>query len=126
MEANRHIDGQRLDVVLSQIARTTTDPVTRAQVEGFESLLRTRYHDPRRDGFDSVRAEISDFVMPRIGNPGVLTSSRYMEILGHVVERVLPSLVDSEEIIGIAIAVVEEEMERHRELQDRIHQALGA
>jgi hypothetical protein len=64
--------------------------------------------------------------MPRIGNPGILTSSRYMELLGHVVALILPSLGEGDEIREIAVAVIEEEMERHRELQDRIYQAIGA
>ena len=131
METNRLIDRQRLDIVLAETARTTTDPATRAQVEAFEALIRSRYKDPRykesqRLPFDSVRDEIIDFIMPRIGNPGILNSSRYMELLGHVVEQILPSLGEGDEIREIATALIEEEMERHRELQDRIYQALGA
>jgi len=126
LETNRLVDSQRLDIVLAETARTTTDPATRAQVEAFESLIRTRYKDSQRLPFNSVRDEISDFIMPRIRNSGILNSSRYMELLGHVVSLILPSLGEGEDIREIAIAVIEEEMERHRELQDRIYQALGA
>ena len=126
LETNRLIDRQRLDVVLAETARTTTDPATRAQVEAFESLIRTRYKDSQRLPFNSVRDEITDFIMPRIRNSGILNSSRYMELLGHVVALILPSLGEGEDIREIAIAVIEEEMARHRELQDRIYQALGA
>ena len=126
METNRLIDRQRLDIVLAETARTTTDPATRAQVEAFESLIRTRYKDSQRLPFNSVRDEITDFIMPRIGNSGILNSLRYMELLGHVVALILPSLGEGDEIKEIAIAVIEEEMERHRELQDRIYQTLGA
>jgi hypothetical protein len=49
-----------------------------------------------------------------------------VEILGDVIERILPSMGESDEISGIAIGVIEEEIERHREVQDRIYQALGA
>jgi len=126
METNRLIDRQRLDVVLAETARTAPDPTTRAQIEAFESLLRTRYKDSRRLPFDSVREEISDFIMPRIGNPGIFNSARYMEILGDVIAHILPSMGESDEISGIAINVIEEEIERHREVQDRIYQALGA
>jgi hypothetical protein len=126
VEPNRRVDGQRLDVILAQIARTTTDPATRAQVEGFEALLRARYNDLRRPAFHSVREEMTDFIMPRIGNPDIWNSSRFMDLLGHVVTQIVPSLGESDEITGIAIAIIEEEMERHRDLQDRIHQAVGA
>lgn len=126
MEPNRLIDRQRLDVVLAETARTAPDPATRAQIEAFESLLRTRHKDARRLPFDSVRDEISDFIMPRIGNPGIFNSARYMEILGDVIEHILPSMGESDEISGIAISVIEEEIERHREVQDRIYQTLGA
>jgi len=126
VETNRLIDRQRLDIVLAETARTTTDPATRAQVEAFESLIRTRYKDSQRLPFNSVRDEITDFIMPRIGNSGILNSLRYMELLGHVVALILPSLGEGDEIKEIAIAVIEEEMERHRELQDRIYQTLGA
>ena len=64
--------------------------------------------------------------MPRVGNPGIFSSARYMEILGDVIEHILPSMGESDEISGIAISVIEEEIERHRELQDRIYQTLGA
>jgi hypothetical protein len=126
VEPNRLIDRQRLDVVLAETARTAPDAATRVQIEAFESLLRTRYKDARRLPFDSVREEISDFIMPRIGNPGIFNSARYMEILGDVIARILPSMGESDEISGIAINVIEEEIERHREVQDRIYQALGA
>ena len=126
MEPSRPIDRQRLDLVLAETARTTTDPTTRAQVEAFAALIRTRYKHSQRQAFDSVQDEIADFIMPRIGNSGILNSARYMEILGHVVEQILPSLCGDDEIGSIARAVIEEEIERHRELQDRIYQALGA
>ena len=126
MEPNRAIDRHRLDVVLAETARVTTDPATRAQIEAFESLIRTRHRDARYLPFSSIRDEIADFVMPRVGNSGIFNSARYMEILGCVIEQVLPSFDESDEISAIATAVIEEEMERHRELQERIYQALGA
>ena len=125
MEANQSIDRRRLDVVLTEISRTTQDPVTRAQVEGFEALIRTRHKDWRRSA-QTVGEEIADFVMPRIGNWSILGSPHYVEILTDVVDRVLPSFGESDEITEIATAVVEEEIQRHRELRDRIHQALGS
>jgi hypothetical protein len=124
VEPNRAIDRQRLDVVLAETARVTTDPATRAQIEAFEALIRTRHKDALP--FSSIRDEIADFVMPRIGNSRIFNSTRYMEILDRIVSHVLPSLGESDEISAIAIAVIEEEMERHRELQERIYQALGA
>lgn len=126
MEPDRRIDRQRLDVVLADISRTTTDSATRAQIEGFEALLRARHRDWQRSDFTSVREEITDFIMPRIGNASILQSVRYMEILNNVVERILPYLDENDEIISIAVAVIEEEMARHRELQERVHEALGA
>lgn len=126
VEPNRAIDRQRLDVVLAETARVTTDPATRAQIEAFESLIRTRHKDARFLPFSSIHDEIVNFVMPRVANSGIFNSMRYMEILNRVVEQVLPSLGESDEISAIAIAVIEEEMERHRELQERIYQALGA
>jgi hypothetical protein len=126
VEPNRAIDRQRLDVVLAETARVTTDPATRAQIEAFEALIRTRHRDARYIPFSSIHDEIADFVMPRVGNSGIFNSARYMEILGRVIEQVLPSFDESDEISAIATAVIEEEMERHRELQERIYQALGA
>jgi hypothetical protein len=122
----RLIDRQRLDVVLAEAARTATDPATRAQVEAFESLIRTRYKDSQRLPFDSIRDQIADFIMPRVGNLGVFSSTRYMQILGDVAEQILPSMGENDDVSGIAIAVIKEEMQRHRELQERIYQALGA
>lgn len=122
----RLIDRQRLDVVLAEAARTATDPATRAQVEAFESLIRTRYKDSQRLPFDSIRDQIADFVMPRVGNSGIFNSTRYMQILKDVAEQILPAMGENDDVSGIAIAVIREEMQRHRELQERIYQALGA
>jgi hypothetical protein len=124
VEPNRQIDRHRLDVVLAQMERTTTDPATRAQIQAFESLIRARHKDWRRPDFASMREQLIDFIMPRVGNTGILHGVRYTEILSHVVEEVLPSLEENDEIIAIATALIEEELERHRELQDRIHEAL--
>ncbi|MFC3691159.1 hypothetical protein [Chenggangzhangella methanolivorans] len=107
-------------MALQEVARRATDPATRAQVEAFEAILRTRYRGRGFREAGSLHAEIADFVMPRIADSGIFQSARYLDILDHVLAEVLPDLDVDEEARQIAALVIEEEAERHRDLQDRI------
>lgn len=117
---NRRIEGQRLDVALQETARRTSDPATRAQVEAFEALLRTRYRGRGLGGARSLHEELAEFTMPRIADAGIFQSARYLDILDHVLADVLPNLDVDDEVKAIAAAIVEEVAESHRDLQDRI------
>ena len=117
---DRRIDGQRLDVALQDVSRRTTDPATRAQVEAFEAILRTRYRGRGFGDAKSLREEILDYSMPRIGDSGIFQSARYLDILDHVLGEVLPDLDVDPEIKAIAALIVEEEADNHRDLQERI------
>lgn len=120
---DRRIDGQRLDVALKEVARRTVDPATRAQIEAFEAILRTRYRGRGLGEAKSLREEILDYAMPRVAGSGIFQSARYLDILDHVLASVLPDLDVDEEVKAIAAMIIEEEADSHRDLQDRIASA---
>lgn len=120
---DRRIDGQRLDVALKDVARRTVDPATRAQIEAFEAILRTRYRGRGLGEAKSLREEILDYAMPRVVDSGIFQSARYLDILDHVLVSVLPDLDVDEEVKAIAAMIIEEEANSHRDLQDRIASA---
>jgi hypothetical protein len=117
---DRRIEGQRLDVALRETARRATDQVTRAQVEAFEALLRTRYRGRSFGEARSLHEELASFTMPCIADPGIFQSARYLDLLDQVLGEVLPRLPVDEEVKAIAAAIIEEVAEGHRDLQDRI------
>jgi hypothetical protein len=116
----RRIEGQRLDVALQETARRTTDPTTRAQVEAFEALLRTRYRGRGLGDARTLHEELAEFTMPRVADAGIFQSARYLDILDQVLSEVLPRLPVDEEVKAIAAAIVEEVADSHRDLQDRL------
>lgn len=116
----RRIEGQRLDVALRETARGATDPATRAQVEAFEALLRTRYRGRGFGGSRTLDEELAAFTMPHIGDPGIFQSARYLDILDQVLAEILPQLPVDEEVKAIAAAIIEEVADGHRDIQERL------
>jgi hypothetical protein len=117
------VDRQRLDRALSDAAKRT-DPVSRAQIEAFESALRVR----RRGSFAhgaSLHGEIERLTMPEVTDPGIFSNERTMNLLNHVITAVLPRLDANEDVTAIAKAMLEEEIDRRRELQSRIDDESG-
>ena len=76
----------RLDQALEALAAEPIDAGTAAQLERFESLLKSRR---ARDPFSPANLvdELLEFIMPEIGNQHILRSERYMELLEDLSER---------------------------------------
>jgi hypothetical protein len=115
----RPIERQRLDRALVDAGRKA-DPATRVQIEAFEVMLRGRRAPARQT---SLREEIEQLVMPEIVDPGIFNAGRSLDLLAHVVDVVLPRLGADEEISALAGAVLEEEIARRREIEERMKEA---
>jgi len=109
---------QRLDRALSEAAKRA-DPVSRSQIEAFESALRLRRRGSLAHG-SSLRGEIDQLTMPEISDPGIFGAERTMNLLEHVINAILPDLDANEDVTSIARAMLEEEIDRRRDLQSRL------
>ncbi|MDB6454410.1 hypothetical protein [Falsirhodobacter sp. 20TX0035] len=115
---SRHgpVERHRLDSALVS-AGQGADPVTRAQIATFESILRQRR---RTTSGRSLRDEIEALTMPEVGDPGIFASGRMTDLLAHVIGEILPRLDMTEDVLAITQAMLEEEIANQREIQDRI------
>ncbi|WP_343315008.1 hypothetical protein AAIB41_15965 [Brucella sp. BE17] len=109
---------QRLDRALTEAGRRA-DAVSRAQIAAFEAALRIRRRGSTAQGA-SLRREIDALTMPEISDPGIFNAPRTMALLDHVIEEILPSLDTSEDVTSIAMAMLKEEIERRRDLEERL------
>lgn len=112
------IERQHLDRALTE-AKKRADPVSRAQIEAFENALRVRRRGSLAHGA-SLRGEIDHLTMPEITDPGIFGTERTMNLLDHVISAVLPRLDANEDVASIAKAMLEEEIDRRRDLQSRL------
>lgn len=109
---------QRLDRALAEAGRRA-DAVSRAQIEAFEAALRIRRRGSSAQGA-SLRREIDELTMPEISDPGIFNAPRTMALLDHVIDAILPSLDTSEDVASIAKAMLKEEIDRRRDLEERL------
>lgn len=117
------VDRQRLDRALTEAAKRA-DPVSRSQIEAFEKAVRLRRRGSLAHG-TSLRGDIEQLTMPEISDPGIFGNERSMSLLNHVITTILPHLDSNEDVTSIAKAVLEEEIDRRRELQSRIDAESG-
>lgn len=112
------IERQRLDKALTEAAKRA-DPVSRAQIEAFESALRVRRRGSLAHGA-SLKGEIDQLTMPEIKDSGIFGNERTMSLIDHVITAVLPRLDANEDVTSIARVMLEEEVDRRRDLQARM------
>lgn len=112
------VDRQRLDQALTEAAKRA-DPVSRSQIEAFEKAVRVRRRGSLAHGL-SLRGEIEQLTMPAISDPSIFGNERSMSLLNHVIKTILPHLDSNEDVTSIAKAILEEEIDRRRELQARL------
>lgn len=112
------IDRQRLDRALTEAGKNA-DPVSRAQIAAFETALRVRRRGSLSHGA-SLRGEIDHLTMPEISDPGIFGNERTISLLAHVIDSILPGLDTTEDVTSIAKAMLEEEIDRRRDLQVRM------
>src|ERR1700724_1900819 len=109
------IESQRLDVVLENLkppaqgAASDVRSTSRPWLDEFE--LRLQSAAGKQAGRSPARLlcdEVTDFIIPRIGDPTILRGDHSVEILEHVVSCLLPNLQGSEELRAVAAAIISE------------------
>lgn len=104
----------RLDQALEALAAEPIDAGTAAQLERFESLLKSRR---ARDPFSPANLvdELLEFIMPEIGSQYILRSERYVTLL----EELSTALggLDAKDMERIGAAVLDEELRKHKILR---------
>ncbi len=111
-------DRHRLDSALVT-AGQSADAATRAQIAAFENILRQSRRG-KAAGRNSLRDEIERLTMPEIADPGIFAAGRMTDLLGHVIAQILPHLDMPDDVLEITEAMLREEIESQREIQDRI------
>lgn len=112
------VERHRLDSALVT-AGQGADALTRAQIATFENILRQSRRG-KGAGRRSLREEIESLTMPEIGDPGIFTAGRMSDLLTHVIGAILPQLDMPEDVMNITEAMLREEIDNQREIQDRI------
>ncbi len=74
----------------------------------------------------SLRKELDKFVMPDMENPSVLQASSAIRVMEDFIVNGLPKLDGTKELRSLAIAVLKDEIARHRALLDRRHHGIAA
>jgi hypothetical protein len=108
------------------VARRRLDEVIRAQGRSQETNEATCSDFPGSDAFrpstangKSLDEMFLDFVMPSISDPAIL--QRSVPILQHCVEHLIPGLKGGEQLRSLAKTLMQDEIERHRNLIGRLH-----
>lgn len=112
------IERHRLDNALVT-AGQSADAATRAQIAAFEAILRHRRRGTSARG-KSLREEIELLTMPEITDPGIFMAGRMTDLLAHVITDILPNLDMTDDVLSITSAMLQEEIESQRDIQDRI------
>jgi hypothetical protein len=74
----------------------------------------------------SLRKELDKFVMPSMDNPSIMQASSAIRVMEDFIVNGLPALDGTKELRSLAIAVLKDEIARHRALLDRRHHGIAA
>jgi hypothetical protein len=74
----------------------------------------------------SLRKELDKFVMPDMENPSVLQATSAIRVMEDFIVNGLPNLEGTKELRSLAVAVIKDEIARHRALLDRRHHGIAA
>jgi hypothetical protein len=126
--ASRKVEGERLDVVLERLRQTGSTGATGAAVgaEEFASILGAGGAGEKAPQHNSLEADVIDFTIPRISEPGIFSASRSISLLQHFLEDLLPTLEESEELRVLAARVIGDEISRQRDVLERLQAGIVA
>ena len=94
--------------------------------EEFAVLLRLKGPRMRSGQRHSMQSDLTDFIMPSVSDPSIFHTGRCILLLQHLVSEIIPNLDESEELRRLATAMLNEEIERQRDLQTRRNSAIAA
>ena len=67
-----------------------------------------------------------DYATPKLADPSILQPSRALPLLRTLLRDVLPALNSNPDAQQLAAAVLDSEINRQRDVSDRLHQGLPA
>ena len=73
-----------------------------------------------------VQQEMLDYATPKLADPSILQPSRALPLLRTLLRDVLPALNSNPDAQQLAAAVLDSEINRQRDVSDRLHQGLPA
>jgi hypothetical protein len=126
---SKKIQGERLDVVFSRLRQSEgiERPDIVAPPKEFTPIGDSESVEERRaEEHDSLEADIVDFTIPRITEPGIFHASRSISLLEHFLDDLLPTLDESEELRVLAARVISDEISRQRDILDRLQAGIAA
>jgi hypothetical protein len=74
----------------------------------------------------SLDEELNDFIAPRISDLSLLQGGGAMAVLENFLAEGLPGLEGAAELRSLAMAVISDEISRHRAILDRRHHGIAA
>ncbi|RVC64683.1 MAG: hypothetical protein EOS65_04185 [Mesorhizobium sp.] len=89
---------------------------------GAERPQTAEFQSSREAAGESLDDILVDFVMPRIPEPAILRRS--VPILQHFVTHLVPNLEGGEQLKSLARTLMEDEIERHRDLLGRMQEGI--
>jgi hypothetical protein len=123
---NKRVEGERLDLVLQRLRQAgETDRPGEVASKEFTDIL-TGVDERRSSGHDSLEAEIIDFIIPRIGEPSIFHSSRAITLLEYFLKDLLPLIDEGEEFSEQVFRVIKDEIDRQRDVLDRLQAGIAA
>ncbi|MDQ0331340.1 MULTISPECIES: hypothetical protein [Phyllobacteriaceae] len=139
---SRRVDGPRFDARPESIGRdadaSPAQPIERRRLNGInrrkakganstsgaEGLETEAFNGPSAGtGGKSLDEILAEFVMPEIPEPAILRRS--VPILHHFITEIVPDLEGGEPLRALARTLMEDEIERHRELLGRLQGGTG-
>lgn len=96
-------------------------PVTSRQATAFEAVLKTRKVQSRR----SLRSDLEELTSAAGVDSLLFGSARSLELLEHVMQRILPNLDAEPEIRELAHDLISEEIEMRRTLEQQRGEVLA-
>jgi hypothetical protein len=127
--ARKPAEGERLDVVLERLRQTGETGATGAPVgpEDFASILGAAGVGQRAPQHNnSLEADVVDFTIPRITEPGIFSASRSISLLQHFLDDLLPTLEESDELRVLATKLINDEISRQRDVLERLQAGIVA
>jgi hypothetical protein len=125
----KKIEGDRLDVALAKLRQSAAAGEAGAATapEEFAKVITNVTVDERRtQDHSSLEAEVVDFVIPRITEPGIFHAGKSIALLEHFLDDLLPHLDESEELRVLAARVIGDEISRQREVLERLQAGIAA
>ena len=139
---SRRVDGPRFDARPESIGRdadaSPAQPIERRRLNGInrrkakganstsgaEGLETEAFNGPSAGtGGKSLDEILAEFVMPEIPEPAILRRS--VPILHHFITEIVPDLEGGEPLRALARTLMEDEIDRHRELLGRLQGGTG-